>query len=193
MSHSNTPAVKKLAPLTTPMSSLICVTAAEHHTAEKYSKTGRAKSRKHLTRSNLSWNTRQDFLKIPSLWEANLETVLKCFSMHIMESNVNSNIISLSSDSFSTVLPIVMGVPGMHYGWPGALLAFNLIPQRSYHPLTLPKSRFKDSSIVTLLLLTNVCCQYWWIYNSHQKWSHLHNLSGYTSEWKRTPRGTGEQ
>ena len=42
-------------------SSLRCVSSAEHHTAEQYSKTGRTKPRKHhLSRSDLSWNTRQD-------------------------------------------------------------------------------------------------------------------------------------
>ena len=48
-------------------SSLRCVSAAEQHTAEQYSKTGKTKLQKHLMMSNLSWNTRQDFLKIPSL------------------------------------------------------------------------------------------------------------------------------
>ena len=62
----NTPPVKKLAPLTTRSSSLRCVSEAEHHTAEQYSKTGRTKPRKHLPRSSLSWNTCQDFLKIKS-------------------------------------------------------------------------------------------------------------------------------
>ena len=47
-SHSNTPQVKKLAPLTTRSSSLKCVSAAEHHTAEQYSKTGKTKPLKHL-------------------------------------------------------------------------------------------------------------------------------------------------
>ena len=50
--------------------SLRCVSAAEHHTAEQYFKTDRTKPRKHLSRSDLSCNTRQYFLKIPSLWEA---------------------------------------------------------------------------------------------------------------------------
>ena len=64
---------KKLAPLTTRSSSLRCVSAAEHQTAEQYSKTGRTKPLKHLPRSSLSWNTYQHFLKIPSrgklLWK----------------------------------------------------------------------------------------------------------------------------
>ena len=58
------PAIKQ-APLTMQFSSLRCVSAAEHHNAEQYSKTGKTKPPKHLSMSNLSWNTRQDFLKIP--------------------------------------------------------------------------------------------------------------------------------
>ena len=74
MSHSNTPPVKNGAPRTARSSSLRFVSAAEHQTVEQYFKTGRTKPRKHLPRSNLSWNTCQDFLKIPSFWEAALET-----------------------------------------------------------------------------------------------------------------------
>ena len=85
---------------------LSCVLAAEHHTAEQYSKTGRTKPGKDLSKSELSWNTRQDFLKIPSLWEVAQETKRRCFSNVILETNVTPNI-TRSSDSFSTVLPIV--------------------------------------------------------------------------------------
>ena len=63
----STPPAKKQALLTTRSTSLRCVSAAEHHTAEQYSKTGKTKLQKHLMMSNLSWNTCQDFLKIPSL------------------------------------------------------------------------------------------------------------------------------
>ena len=66
-SHANTPPVKKLALLTTRFSSLRCVSASEHQTAEQYSKTGKTKPLKHLTRSSLSWNTCQDFLKIQAV------------------------------------------------------------------------------------------------------------------------------
>ena len=52
-----TPRVRKRPPMTTRSSSLRYVPAAEHHTAEQYSKTGRTKRRKHFLRSNLSWNT----------------------------------------------------------------------------------------------------------------------------------------
>ena len=78
--HSNTPPVRNRAPLTARSSSLRFVSAAEHQTGEQYSKTGRTKPWKHLPRSDLSWNTRQDFLKIPSLWEAALEAERRCFS-----------------------------------------------------------------------------------------------------------------
>ena len=57
-------------------------------------------------RSNLSWNILQDSLKIPSFWEVSLETERRCFSKVILESKVTPNI-SRSSDSFSTVPPIV--------------------------------------------------------------------------------------
>ena len=105
----STPSAEKEAPLTTWSSSLRCLSAAEHHTAEHYSKTAKAKPRKHLPMSNLSWNTRQDFLKIPSLSEAALETERRCFSKVNLESNVTPNI-SRSSDSFSAVPS--MGVTG---------------------------------------------------------------------------------
>ena len=100
--------VRNRAPLTARSSSLICVSAAEHHTAEQHSKTGRTKPRKHIPRIDLSWNTRHNFLKIPSLWETAQETEWRCFSKIILESNVTPNI-KRSSDSFSTVLPIVNG------------------------------------------------------------------------------------
>ena len=105
MSLSNTLPVRKRALLSARSNSLRYVSAAEHHTAEPCSKTGRTKPRKHLPRSDLSWNTRQDF-KIPSLWEATQETNRRCFSKVILESNVTPNI-PRSSDSFSTVPSIV--------------------------------------------------------------------------------------
>ena len=102
------PQCKKLAPLTTRSSNLRCISAAEHQTAEQYSKTGKTKPLKHLPRSYLylSWNTCQDFLKIPNRWEAALETERRCFSKVILESNITHNI-TRSSDFFSTVPPIV--------------------------------------------------------------------------------------
>ena len=56
--HTQThPQLETGAPLTARSISLRCVSAAEHQTEEQHSKTGRTKPRKHLTRSDISWNT----------------------------------------------------------------------------------------------------------------------------------------
>ena len=49
--HSKIPPARKPALLTTLSSSLRCESAAEHHTAEQYSKTGRTKLQKDLRRA----------------------------------------------------------------------------------------------------------------------------------------------
>ena len=155
MSHSNTPPCKKQAQQTAWSSTLRCVSAAKHHTAEQYSKTVRTKRRKHLSCSDISWNTRQDLLKIPSVWEDALETKRRCFSMVILESNFTPNI-TLSSDFFSTVQPIVNGcdwrciVLDLETIMVLVLFAFTFIPQRSHHSLTLPRSMIMDSAAITL-------------------------------------------
>ena len=85
-----------------------------------------------------------------------------------LESNVAPNI-TRSSDSSSTVPPIVNGgdwgciVRDLETIIVLVLLSFNLIPQRSHHSLTLPRSRSRDSATVTLLV-SNV----WGRHNSHQ-------------------------
>ena len=100
---------------------------------------------KHLPRSDQSWNTRQD-LKIPSLREAALETERRFFSKVILESNVTPNI-TRSSDSFSTVTPIVNGgdwgciVRDLETIIVLVRLAIKVIPQRSLHSLALPRTR----------------------------------------------------
>ena len=59
-------------------------------------------------------------------------------------------------NSFSTVSPIVNGgdwgciVRYLKTIVVLVLLAFNFIPQRSHHSLTLPRSRIRDSATVTL-------------------------------------------
>ena len=111
MSHANKHPVRNRTPLTTRSSCLRRVSATDHHTAEQYSKTGWTKPWTRLTSSDLSWNTRQDFLKIPSLWEAALETERRYFSNVILKSHVTTNI-KRSSDSFSTGPPIVIGGAG---------------------------------------------------------------------------------
>ena len=103
MSHSNTAPVKKHSLLPTQSSSLRCISAAEHHTTEQYSKTVSRKLVKHISRSTLSRKTRQDFLKIPSLWEAAQETEWRSFWNVILESNVTPNI-SRSWVSFMTLI-----------------------------------------------------------------------------------------
>ena len=147
MSHSNTPPVKKLAPLTTLFGSLKFVYAAEHHTSVQYSKMGRTKHRKHLPRSNLSWNTRQVFLKIPRIWEAALETEWRCFSKVKYHSKY-IKVIGLLQHSCANSY---WGWLWMHCAWHGdyqslVLLAFNFILQMSHHSLTLPRSQFRDST-----------------------------------------------
>ena len=145
-------------------SSLRCVSAAEHHTAEQYSKTGKTKPQKHLPMSNLSWNTRQDFLKIPSLLETALETERRCFSKVNLESNVSPNI-SRSSDSFSTVPSMVNGgdwvciVRDLETIIVLVLLAFNFTPQRS------PRIH---SDEVTVQGLSYHNSSSWVWHNSHQ-------------------------
>ena len=141
MSHSNTPPVRNRAPPTARFSSLRSVSVAEHQTTGQYSKTGRTKSRKHLPRSDKSRNTRQDFLKIPNLREAALETERRCFSKIILESNVTPNT-TRPYDSFSTVPPMVYGgdqgciVHDLETIMVLVILAFNFILQRSHHSVT---------------------------------------------------------
>ena len=91
----------------------------------------------------------------------------------------------MSSDSFSTVMKIVNGddwgyiVRDLETIIVLALLAFNFIPQRSHHSLTLPRSRIRDSAIVTLTPgdgTTAIKVE----------------SSAYFSEWKNAPKCTGE-
>ena len=78
-----------------------------------------------------------------------------CFSKVILESKITPNI-SRRSDLFSTVLPIVNGgdwgciVRVLESIIVLVSLAFNFIPQRSHHSLTLPRSRIRESATVTL-------------------------------------------
>ena len=111
MLHSSTRPVKKHAPLTTRSSSVSCVLAAEHHTAEQYSKTG-IKPRKNLPRSDLSWNTLEKIFNIQSLekqlWKPSDDAAHRS-SWNQMSLRIY---ISSSSDSVSTVKPRVNGGTG---------------------------------------------------------------------------------
>ena len=148
---------------------------------------GQTKPRRRLPGSSLSWNTCQNFMKIPSHWEASLEIERRYYSKVIFESNVTPNI-TRSSDSFSTVPPIV------NAGDWGCiecdletlivlvLLAFNFIPQWSHHSLTLTRLRLRYSATVTLTPGDA---------RQLSKWSHRHNGSACSPEWKKAPRCTG--
>ena len=179
--HSSKLSVKNLVPLTTQFSSLRFVLAAEHHTAKQYSKTGRTNPRKHRPKSNVSWNTRQNFIKILRLSEAALETVKS-------QLNVTPNM-SRSWDSFITVPPIFSGGDWRFIGgdWEfivrdlNTIIAFNIINQRSLHSLTFPRSGFKDSAALALTLTSGNG-------TTVIKWSYRHNRWACSPVWKYAPR-----
>ena len=151
MSHSNTPPVSKQAQLTTLPSYLrsltrprgrqisclgttpsiqLSVSAADRAPhCRTVLQNWKDKTTKASPSSNISWNTRQDFLRIPCLWGAALETERRWSSKVILKSNVTPNI-SRSSHSFSTVLPIVnvSDCIGIHCMWP-----------EDYHSLSLTR------------------------------------------------------
>ena len=64
------------------------------------------------------------------------------------------------------------------------LLAFNFIPQYSQNSLTFTRSRLRDSATVTLRL---------GMAQQLTKWSHRHNRSAYSPEWRKAPSCIGEQ
>ena len=132
--HSKTPTT----PLTTLSSNLRRESAAEHHTTEKYSKTGRTKLQKDFRRGYRSWNTYQDFLMIQRLRAATLKTDRRCLIKVILASSVTPNM-RRSADSFSTVPSRVNGI---NWGWTVraletiivlVFLAFSFISHRSHH------------------------------------------------------------
>ena len=140
--------------MTTRSCMFMCVSAAEHRTAEQVSKPIRTKPRKHFPK-------KQSIMKyLPGLPQTKLlrtalETERRWFSKVIFKLNVTPNI-ARSSDPIRTVPPIVNGVD-----WGCivreketiivlVLLAFNFISQRSHHSLTLTRSRLNDYAIVTL-------------------------------------------
>ena len=112
------------------------------------------------------------------------ETARRYFSKVILESNVTPNI-TRSSDSFSTVPPIVnMG----DWGCIGRdletiivliLHAFNFIPQRSHNLLTFMRSQLRDSATATLRSGDGTTA------------INRHNRSAYSPKWKNAPRCIG--
>ena len=103
--HTQThPQVKKCSSLTARWISLRCVSAAEHHTAEQYSKTGRTKlPSKHLPRSIMEFSPWLPKVFEKLLWQPSED------ASQMSSWNTTSHNISRSSDSFSTVPPIVNG------------------------------------------------------------------------------------
>ena len=67
------------------------------HVYQQPSTTLQSSTRKHLSRSDKSLNTRQDSFKLQSLWKASSETKFSCSNV-ILESNVTPNV-SRFSDS----------------------------------------------------------------------------------------------
>ena len=98
----------------TAATSKVCIGSQTPHCRTVF-QNGKTKPQKHLPMSNQSWNTRQDFLKIPSLREAALETERRCFSKVNLESNVTPNI-SRSPDFFSTVPSMLDPEPCWYLG-----------------------------------------------------------------------------
>ena len=130
--------------------------------------------------------TRLDLLKIQSLWEVALETERRCYSK-VMESNVTPNT-SRSSDSFSTVQPVVNGGDWGPGPW-------------DYHSLSLTRIQFHPPKVTILTNLAMVAVQRLCYCNSNAelgmaqqitKWSHLHNRLAYSPEWIKAPRYIGE-
>ena len=99
--------------------------------------------------SDWLWNTRQDFLMVPTLWAAAMETERRCFSKVILASNVTPSI-TISADNFSKVPANQWGWLVMNCAWPGdyhslSLIAFTFIPHRLHRILTMYRLRFRDS------------------------------------------------
>ena len=137
MSHSNTPPIKNRAPLTARSSSLRCVSAAEYQTAEQYSKTVRAKPRKHLPRSGPSWNIRgtpsrhQVFEKL--LWKPS-EDASQSSSWNQMSQY--KKIIRLHQYSSTN----------SKWGW----LGMHCARPRNYHSLSLTRIKFHPPKVSPL-------------------------------------------
>ena len=118
---------------------------------------------------------KQDFLIIPSLGAAALETQRRCFSKVILASKVTPNI-ARSADSFSTVPSRVNGV---NRGWTVhdlgtiivlVLLAFSFIPHKLHHTLTLLRSYFIGSEMATLSLGMTQQAPEWSRQHNHKAW-----------------------
>ena len=151
MSHSNTPIVKNLRPLTTQFSSLRCVSAIttlQNSTPKLAGQTPESISQEATYHGILARTSSRYKAFEKLLWKLSQDA----FQV-ILKSNVDPNI-SRSSDSFSTVLAIInWGVWGyiVCYLWTTIVFhAFYFISQRLHHSLTLPRSQFRYCATVTL-------------------------------------------
>ena len=154
MSHSNTSPVRNRAPLIIRSSSLRCVCSRAPHCRTVLQnwqhKTPKASPKKGSIIEHSPGLPRET----KSL-RSSSRTERKCFSNVILELKVTPNI-TRSSDSFSTVQIIVNEVDfgsivrDLETIIVLVLLAFNFIPQRSHHSLTLRRSRIREFATVTL-------------------------------------------
>ena len=146
MSHSYTPPVRNLAPLTARSSSLRCVSAAKHRTAEQCSTPAGQKS-KSISQEVIYHGT---LARTSSRYQV-FEKPSKDASQRSFWNQIITPNITRSSDSFSTVLPTVNGcdwgciVRDLETIIALVLLTFNFIPKWSHHSLTLPRSWIRNS------------------------------------------------
>ena len=143
--------VRKLALLTTRSSSLRCVSAAEHPSAEQSPKQARQTpesiSQEAIYHGILARTSSRYHVFEKLLWKQSEDASqghlgIKCDSQY-------NKII----DSFSTVQTIVNWgciVRDLETIIVLVLLVLNFIPQKSHHSLTLPRSLIRDSATVTL-------------------------------------------
>ena len=89
--HSNIPPVGKLALLTTLSKSLRCKSAAEHHTAEQYSKTSATKLwRYRYQASELQlWRQSEDSSQVILAWKVKIIVTISSGCFKTVSSNVN--------------------------------------------------------------------------------------------------------
>ena len=115
------------------------VSTAEHHTAaEQYTKTCRTKPLKQLSKSHVSWKTHKDFVKIPKFGYSGNRSKMLLESLL----RIQCHCISISSESFSTVLQIVIAGD-----WDALWMTVWMV---SNHSLTMWLSRGTDSATITL-------------------------------------------
>ena len=180
MPHSNTHPVRKRPPLTAWSTSLRCVSAAEHQTAEQYSKTSRKKLQKPLPRSYLSWthartSSRFHVLRSCSGNRANLllkgHLGIKCYSQYI-------KVIRILQHSSAN----------SYWGWQG------------WHSLGLTRIQFHSPKVSPLTYPSEVMDQglcyctsnsYWWHSNGHESWVFSITDQIIFQKGKKAPKCTG--